>query len=181
MLACSRIHRKELRSNPCLVTQEAEGITEMEVQLLGKEMSYWGLSWELRDPEHEWSACRKQNQHFSWAHVIGTKLPRAKESPWSLLWAMVTDTHVLFTLPERALPCIPQMRQYTYTQYSVVICIKTLVFCYILLFNKTMSLPRTHSKENLVSQICTDFYFMQNYLKQYKIENIKHNKRKRAT
>lgn len=113
----------------------------------------------------------------------GTNLPRAKESPWYLLWAMVTDTHVLFTLPGGALPCIAQMGQYTYTQYSVVICIKTLVFCYISLFNKTMSLPRSHSKEreSVVNQICTDFYFMQNYLKHYKIENIKRNKRKRAT
>ena len=65
MLAYSQIHRKELRSNPCLVTQEAEGVTEMEEQLLRKEMSYWGSSWELRDPECEWLACRNQNQNFS--------------------------------------------------------------------------------------------------------------------
>ena len=65
MRAYSRIHRKELRSNPCLGTPEAEGITEMEQYLLGKEISYWGSGWELKDPEHEWSPCSEQNQHLS--------------------------------------------------------------------------------------------------------------------
>lgn len=73
----------------------------------------------------------------------------------------------------------PDGAKHTYAQYSRW-CAETLVFYYILLFNRTTSLPRTQ-RGSAVNQICTDFYFMQNYFQQYKTENIKCNRRKRAT